>query len=112
MTDQTRNASYLSEMSLSEIKEHVLDLNREIEYLRETSKFGIVLKLWEVGFIEAVFDKDPRKAVAHVSEMAYRQMQDLVAMRYQTAVSGAMRWEFSQEARISIDSETGEYVYN
>lgn len=97
----------LSDMSLEDIRDYILKLHAIID----RSKHGITLHPEDNEFLEVVFQDESIKAVSSIVNNARREIFEFADMHYIAGVTGGMRWEFSQEAAIVFDADTGHHEY-
>ena len=78
--------------------------------VNESVVSGVVVGKEFVEYTSVVFPGKENVVYDNIMKNARREMWALLSARYNAAVSGAMRWEWSQEAPITVSREWS-YLY-
>lgn len=92
----------LMSLTKEELCEEIIKLNGYLAQMLEEYKYGISLHPDTVVALEIVFPKETtrKQVLGRIFENAQSELDDLIRMRYYASVSGAMRYDSSQEAAI------------
>lgn len=100
------------QMSFEDLMKQILELKEEINLLTETINqqqenniCGINFPSWFVEKLDIVFNSpvisSKEELITEVFGSAFRNLNQIVELRKELAITGAMRWSSSQEAPIN-----------
>lgn len=95
----------LERVSTEELIEHILELEKALDapVSRLNTSIGpILVDQLFMDKVTAVFPDDNYKPFKRMVNQLAADMMSLTKLRYDAAISGAMRWESSQEACIMV----------
>ena len=93
----------LSLLSKQELCDLIHELNDKIEEHNEGSVSGLYVGPGYRDLVRRVFPDDQDAPFKRFVHEAQDRIHKLAAMRYHAAISGAMRWTWSQEAAIRTE---------
>lgn len=106
MTSKFTNPIRLSSLTEEELFELIHELNDTIAEHNKGSVNGLFVQDGFRELVEQIYPDDQDMPFRKIVRDAQKKVFAYAAMRYNFAISGAMRWESSQEAAIRA---TGEY---